>query len=106
MTAEWDKAAVYISSQLDHVSKMDDDWLPLDYEKAPNVFSQSEKYAIAEFLELAGVAADATGEDTWSVEWFDNSEEWMRLSKTAKRAFVTFSERGRFSEDREEDLLT
>lgn len=81
---------------------MVDDWLPLDYDEAPKVFSQKEKDAIREFLELWDMAADATDEDTQDVAWLEGSAEWVRLSKSAKRAFNIFSERGRFSEEKEE----
>ncbi|MEL0438432.1 hypothetical protein [Phycobacter sp. K97] len=81
---------------------MVDDWLPLDFEKAPKVFSEAEKEAIAEFIQLAEVAADATEEDTWDIEWFRASREWVRLSQFAKYVLDIFSERGRFSEESEE----
>ncbi len=83
---------------------MVEDWLPLDYEEAPKVFSQKEEDAVREFMELWDVAADATHEDTQDVAWLESSVEWVRLSKSAKRAFRIFSERGRFSEDCEEVL--
>ncbi len=83
---------------------MVEDWLPLDYEKAPKVFSQKEKKAVREFMELWEVAADVTNEETQNVEWLERSVEWVRLSKSAKRALRIFSERGRFSEDCEEVL--
>ncbi|MEP3845711.1 MAG: hypothetical protein ABJM43_10285 [Paracoccaceae bacterium] len=83
---------------------MVDDWLPLGYDEAPNVFSEKEKAVVAEFMELADRAADATDENTWKVEWFKNSEQWVRLSEFAQQALVTFSERGCFSEEYEEVL--
>ena len=85
---------------------MVDDWLPLDFEKAPKVFSKAEKEAIAEFIQLAEVAADATEEDTWDIEWFRASREWVRLSQFAKHVLDIFSERGRFSEESEEIFAT
>ena len=84
------------------VINMVDDWLPLDYEEAPEVFTQKEKDAVGEFLKNWDEAANATNEDIWSVAEFESSIEWVRLSKTAKEAFLVFSERGRFSEDFEE----
>ena len=83
-----------------------DDWLPLDYDEASKVFSEREKEVVTEFKELAARAADAIEEDTWNVEWFKNSEEWVRLSEFAKQALVIFSKRGRFSEEYEEILRT
>jgi len=82
-----------------------EDCLPLDYEKVPQVFSQTEQDALREFLELWEVAADATAEDTQDVTWFRNSVEWVQLSRSAERAFRIFSERGRFSEDDEDRLI-
>jgi len=82
------------------------DVLPLDYDEAPKVFSEKEKKAVAEFLKLAGSAADATDEDTWKIEWFRNSRPWVRLSEFAKQALAIFSERGRFSEEYEEILTS
>lgn len=84
---------------------MVDDWLPFDYDEAPKVFSEKEKGAVREFLQLWDGAADATDEDTQDVAWLESSVEWVRLSKSAKRALHIFSERGRFSEDEEEKLL-
>jgi len=83
---------------------MVDDWLPFDYDEAPNVFSEKEKEVVAEFMELVGNAADVSDEGTWRVEWFKSSEEWGRLSKFAQQALVTFAERGRFSEEYEVNL--
>lgn len=93
-----DLAEVGAFEAIDMVS----DWLPLDYEDAPDVFSEKEKEAVAEFEKLAGAAAGATKENTWEVEWFKNSAEWRRLTKFAKEALVIFGERGRSSEDCEE----
>lgn len=83
---------------------MVDDWLPVPYENAPNVFSTKEKDAIADFLRLFEVAADATLVNTWDVEWFKNSPEWSALSKVAQEAYDIFMQRGRFSEDDEQAL--
>ena len=82
------------------------DLLPLDYDEAPKVFSEKEKEAISKFAELAEKASDATKEDTWSVDWFKTSEEWVSVSNFAKQALVIFSERGRFSEEHEEVFAT
>lgn len=79
-----------------------DDILPLDYDEAPGVFSEKEERAVAWFLELAESAAEATDEDSWDTEWFENSQEWMKLSRFARHALTVFSERGRFSEEYEE----
>ena len=59
---------------------------------------------IAKFLELSDVAADATGNDTWDIAWFRNSEEWVILSDFAKQSLATFAERGRLSEEQEADM--
>ena len=83
-----------------------DDLLPLDYDEAPKVFSETEKEVIAEFLEFADAASDATDKDTWNVDWFRNSREWVILSEYAKQALAVFAERGRFSEEREAVLMT
>ena len=88
------------------MSEMVCDLLPLNYEEAPKVFSEKEKEVIARFIELADGAADATKEDTWNVDWFKNSEEWVNVSNFAKQALAIFSKRGRFSEEHEEDLTT
>ncbi len=85
---------------------MVDEFLPLDFEQAPNVFSEREKAAISEFMVLANRAADATHENTWDVDWFNGSQEWVWLSGSAKRGLIIFSERGRFSEQEEEDLTS
>ncbi len=82
------------------------DLLPLDYDEAPKVFSEREKEAISKFAELAENAADATEEDTWSVDWFKSSKEWVSVSEFAKQALVIFSERGRFSEEYEKVFAT
>lgn len=81
---------------------MVEDWLPLDYDKAPKVFSQKEKDAVREFMELWEAAADATHEDTQNVAWLERSVEWVRLSEFSKHALVIFEKRGRFSEETEE----
>jgi hypothetical protein len=99
-------------SSFDHIATlgayemidMVDDWLPLNYEEAPKVFSEKEKVAIAKFMELAAGAADATKEDTWDTAWFKNSEEWVSVSEFAQQALVVFSVRGQFSEESEEVL--
>lgn len=82
--------------------EMVDDWLPLDYAEAPKVFSEKEKVAVAKFTELATAAAEATKENTWSIDWFRNSAEWVSVSRFAEHALAVFSERGRFSEESEE----
>lgn len=56
-------------------------------------------------MKLADIATDATKVDTWDVERFEGSKEWVRISKIAKQALVIFAERGRFSEEYEEDLM-
>lgn len=78
------------------------DWLPLDYAEAPKVFSEKEKVVIEKFMALATAAADVTEENTWNIDWFKNSEEWVRVSEFAEKALAVFSERGRFSEETEE----
>lgn len=83
---------------------MVDDWLPLDFDEAPMVFSDKEKEVIAKFIRLVNSASDTTDEDTWDTEWFRASKEWVRLSEFAKVALIVFSERGRFSEETEETL--
>ncbi len=85
---------------------MVDDWLPLDYDKAPNVFIEKEKKAIAEFIHFFEEASNATDEDTWDVNWFRSSNEWVRLCAFAKNTLTILLERGRFSEDVEEISLT
>lgn len=82
------------------------DLLPLNYDEAPKVFSKKEKEAISKFAELAKNAAEATEEDTWSIDWFKRSEEWVNVSEFAKQALVIFAERGRFSEEHEEEFAT
>lgn len=86
------------------VLNMVDGWLPLNYEEAPKVFNKNEKAAITSFLKLANVAADVSVEDTWDVQWFNNSAEWSELSTFARQSLAVFMVRGRFSEDREEVL--
>ena len=81
-----------------------DDSFPIDYEKARGVFSESERQAIAKFSELAAKAADVTNEDTWDVDWFRVSQEWVSASAYAKLALVIFSKRGCFPEQHEEGL--
>ena len=83
-----------------------DDWLPLDYEKAPKVFTETEKEVIAEFIGLVSIASDATHNDTSNLEWLKASVEWNRLFEFAQKALTVFSERGRFSEKVEEALRT
>ncbi|WP_106744949.1 hypothetical protein [Yoonia maritima] len=83
-----------------------DDWLPLDYEKAPKVFTETEKEVIAEFIGLVSSASDATHNDTSNLEWLKASVEWNRLFEFAQKALTVFSERGRFSEKVEEALRT
>lgn len=56
-------------------------------------------------MKLADIATDATKVDTWDVEWSEGSKEWVRISKIAKQALAIFAERGRFSEEYEEDLM-
>lgn len=85
---------------------MVDDQLPLDYDKAPKVFSEKEKEIINKFMELVDGAADATTENVWDVVWFKNSVEWVKVSEFAKQALAVFSERGRFSEEHEDVLIT
>ncbi|WP_170765313.1 hypothetical protein [Ruegeria lacuscaerulensis] len=82
------------------------DLLPLDYDEAPKVFSEKEKEAISKFTELAKNAADATVEDTWSVDWFKSSDEWVSVSEFAKQALIIFHERGRYSEEHEKVFAT
>ena len=82
------------------------DWLPVDYDEAPGVFSENEKEAISKFMELADIAADAADKNTWDIDWFKCAEEWVRLSEFAQQALAVFSERGRFSEEFEEVLPT
>ena len=81
-----------------------DDWLPLEYSEVPKVFSEKEKEAVSQFIEFAEVAAEATNSDTWDVEYFQGTEEWVRLSEFSKHALVIFEKRGRFSEETEEIL--
>ncbi|GKX34887.1 MAG: hypothetical protein MnENMB40S_25050 [Rhizobiaceae bacterium MnEN-MB40S] len=80
--------------------------MPLDYNKAPKVFSDKEIEAISEFIQLVEIASDATENDTWDIDWFKASKERVRLSLFAKKALVVFSERGRFSEESEESFTT
>ncbi len=82
------------------------DVLPLDYAEAPQIFSEKEIELISSFLALVDRAADATETDTWQIQYFKSSEEWVRLSEFAKEALVSFEERGHFSEDTEEDFVT
>jgi hypothetical protein len=84
---------------------MVDDWLPLDYDEAPNVFNQQEKRAIGEFINLFEAASNATDEDICDVNWFMSSDEWIRLSAVAKSALSVLLKRGRFSEEIEEPSL-
>ena len=84
---------------------MVDDWLPLDYEEAPDVFIEQEKRAIGEFIKLLEAASNATDEDTWDVNWFKTSDEWIRLSAFARSTLSMLLERGRFSEEIEEPSL-
>lgn len=84
---------------------MADDWLVLDYKKAPKVFNQKERDAVGDFMKLWDVASNATNEDISSVAEFESSMEWVRLCETAKQAVLIFSERGRFSEEIEEVML-
>ncbi|MEM8823000.1 MAG: hypothetical protein AAGF30_05255 [Pseudomonadota bacterium] len=81
---------------------MADDWLPVEYERAPLVFSQNERDAVDQFLAHIQAAAATTGEDTWDVDWLRNSTQWIQLSMHANLAAATFAKRGRFSEEREE----
>ncbi|MEL7203885.1 MAG: hypothetical protein AAGL19_06940 [Pseudomonadota bacterium] len=83
-----------------------DDSLPLDYTEAPGVFSAKEQEAVDRFLQAYEVAAEATDTDTWSIEWFKSSEDWVRLNEVANQAVAIFTERGRFSEELEEKLNT
>ena len=84
---------------------MIDDWLPLDYDKVPNVFIEQEKRAIEEFIKLFETVSNATDEDIWEVNWFKSSDEWIRLSAAARNALSVLFERGRFSEEIEEASL-
>jgi len=85
---------------------MVDDWLPLDYNKAPKVFTETEQELIAEFIRLMSNASDATDSNTSNLEWLKASVEWNRLFEFAQKALTVFSERGRFSEKVEEALRT
>ena len=85
---------------------MVDDWLPLDCDISPNVFINKEKKAISKFVQLVESASNATDENSWDVDWFKSSNEWVRLSSFAKDALSVFLERGRFSEEIEEPSLT
>jgi len=78
---------------------MADDFLPVDYEIAPKVFSQKEKDTVADFVKLLETASDATDLDISNVAGFESSSEWVQLCQAAKQAVLIFSERGRFSED-------
>ena len=84
---------------------MVDDWLPIDYDRSPNVFVESERSEIAEFFRLFEIASNSTNRDTWDVNWFKSSDEWMHLSAAAKNALLVLLERGHFSEDKEEPSL-
>lgn len=84
---------------------MVDDWLPLDYDKAPNVFIEREKGAIDEFIRCFKAASNVTEEDNLDVNWFKSSEEWFHLSAAAKDALLVLLERGRFSDEMEEPSL-
>ncbi|MEP6017235.1 MAG: hypothetical protein ABJ251_01990 [Paracoccaceae bacterium] len=84
---------------------MVDDWLPIDYDKAPNVFNEQEKRVIAEFFQLFEAASNATDEDACDVNWLKSSDEWIRLSAVARNALPVLLERGRFSEEIEEPSL-
>ncbi len=81
------------------------DWLPLDYEKAPKVFSMKEKEAVTQFLRLLESAADAAEENTWNAQWFKDSSEWSALLNFSRQSHAVFMERGSFSEDAENALL-
>ena len=87
------------------VINMADDWLPLDYDRAPNVFTNKEKEVIAVFIQLVEAASNVTDEDTWDVNWFESSSEWVQLTSSAKVALAVLLERGRFSEEIEEPTL-
>jgi hypothetical protein len=87
------------------VLEMVDDWLPLDYEKGPQVFSVSEQDVISSFLKLKETASDCTVNDVWDVRWFEKSEEWSNISKFAMQSHALFMVRGRFSEEKEQDTL-
>ncbi|MEX0340074.1 MAG: hypothetical protein AB3N11_13665 [Arenibacterium sp.] len=81
------------------------DWLPIDYDEAPGVFSKQEKIAIAKFIQLVETASETIGEDTGKIAWFNSSMEWMQLSAFSNDALQIFLKRGRFSEDGEEPHL-
>lgn len=83
-----------------------DDILPLDYTEAPGVFSEKEQEAVDRFLKVYEITAEATKNDTWAIEWFKNSEDWVRLNEVANQAVAVFTKRGRFSEELEEDFCT
>lgn len=73
-----------------------EDWLPLDYEKAPKVFSEHEKEAITVFLRLSEAFAEAALENKWDKGWLRTSAEWLALSKYSEDALAVFMQRGRF----------
>lgn len=87
------------------VINMIDDWLPLESDKALNVFetskvfSENEKQATAQFFKLMENAAEVTDQDCWDVAWFESSSEWVELSKFSKETLEIFAKRGRFSEE-------
>lgn len=82
------------------------DWLPLDYAEAPNVFTEQEQRAISAFLKRYERASEATDEDIRDANSFKASDEWIRLSTVAEEALTVLLERGRFSEEIEEPSLT
>lgn len=84
---------------------MVDDCLPLNYDEAPKVFSTREKETIAEFIKLADAATSITAENTWDIQWFKSSREWLHLSEFAIQSLGIFLDRGRFSEENEEPSL-
>ncbi|WP_133485798.1 hypothetical protein [Aliiroseovarius marinus] len=86
------------------IINLTDDLLPLDYDDAPYVFSARERNAVLEFLKLVDLAANTVHEDTQDVAWLKRSREWVNLSKFAEHAVAIFTERGRLSEETEEDL--
>lgn len=83
-----------------------DDIFPVCPHAAPGVFSKEEHDIIARFLKAFEIAAEATKKDTWSIEWFRGSEDWLRLNEIANQALVIFAKRGRFSEEFEEKFQT
>lgn len=80
------------------------DWLPIDFDIVPLVFSEQEKETVIGFIRLVGEASDATQENTWDVDYFRSSKEWCQLRHFAESALQTFLARGRFSEDEEVSL--